>query len=297
LLELCAQSAGQVDLVTGGPPCQGFSIQRIGDDHDGRNSLVIHFAELVAGIQPKCVVMENVPGIIGKRGRAFLTKAVSILELAGYRVKDSVLNAADYGVPQIRKRFFLIGLRTDLGMDVSFPQPTHSTCWKTVRDAFDGLASPPPKEEAVDLLHYRTKMSELNAKRIAMISPGEGFESLPTEMRVRCHRNGAAAIGHRNVYGRMELDAPGSTITARFDSFTRGKFGHPVEPRNITLREGARLQTFEDDFQFAGNQEETAAQIGNAVPPLLAEALGRHVIDLMKGSVPEYHLQLNDISA
>jgi DNA (cytosine-5)-methyltransferase 1 len=111
-----------------------------------------------------------------------------------------------------------------------------------------------------------------------MIPPGGGMEDLPVELRVDCHKNGAKRIGHRFVYGRMAPDRPAPTITARFDSFTRGKFGHPVEPRNITLREGARLQTFPDSFKFVGTQEEIAALIGNAVPPLLAQKLGEQLL-------------------
>jgi DNA (cytosine-5)-methyltransferase 1 len=100
------------------------------------------------------------------------------------------------------------------------------------------------------------------------------MQDLPADLRVPCHRDGAAKIGHRFVYGRLHWEQPSATITARFDSFTRGKFGHPREDRNITLREGARLQTFPDDFVFSGGQEQVAAQIGNAVPPRLAKALG-----------------------
>ena len=100
------------------------------------------------------------------------------------------------------------------------------------------------------------------------------MQDLPEEMRVAAHRSGPAKIGHRYVYGRMHLDRPGATITARFDSFTRGKFGHPVSHRNLTLREGARIQTFPDNYIFEGGQEEIAAQIGNAVPPLLAREAG-----------------------
>jgi DNA (cytosine-5)-methyltransferase 1 len=112
------------------------------------------------------------------------------------------------------------------------------------------------------------------------------MQDLPVELRVDCHKNGADRIGHRYVYGRLARDKPAATITARFDSFTRGKFGHPREPRNITLREGARLQTFPDRFRFSGTQEEIAAQIGNAVPPLLAEVLGRAVVMWLDGDGP-----------
>ena len=117
-------------------------------------------------------------------------------------------------------------------------------------------------------------MSDLNLQRLRLIPPGGGFEDLPVAMRVNAHKNGAERIGHRNVYGRLAPDRPAGTITARFDSFTRGKFAHPFEDRNITLREGARLQTFDDDFVFLGTREEIAALIGNAIPPLLAKAIG-----------------------
>jgi DNA (cytosine-5)-methyltransferase 1 len=99
------------------------------------------------------------------------------------------------------------------------------------------------------------------------------MQDLPIHLRVNCHKRGADAIGHRYVYGRLAPDRPAATITARFDSFTRGRFAHPYEDRNITLREGARLQTFPDSFGFEGTQEDIAAQIGNALPPQLAEAL------------------------
>ncbi len=112
------------------------------------------------------------------------------------------------------------------------------------------------------------------------------MENLPVHLRVDCHKAGAEKIGHRYVYGRLAADRPAGTITARFDSFTRGKFAHPLQDRNITLREGARLQTFPDGFGFKGNQEDIACQIGNAVPPVLAEALARAAIEVLKHATP-----------
>ena len=117
---------------------------------------------------------------------------------------------------------------------------------------------------------------------------------LPARLRVNAHRNGADRIGHRYVYGRLSYDKPASTITARFDSFTRGKFAHPTENRNITLREGARLQTFPDDFIFEGTQEQIAALIGNAVPPLLAETICREMARHLAGEIQSFgQLSLN----
>ena len=122
-------------------------------------------------------------------------------------------------------------------------------------------------------------MSELNIRRLKALKPGEGRDSLPYELLAECHRIDSSVIGHRNVYGRMAWDDVAPTITARFDSFTRGKFGHPEQLRSISLREGAMLQTFPQDFMFVGSKVEVARQIGNAVPPLLAEKIGRSIIE------------------
>lgn len=264
-----------VDLMVGGPPCQGFSIQRIGTDHDVRNNLVLEFGRLVAEFEPKLFLMENVPGLLGKRGRKLATAFEQEMTAAGYCLEAATVNAAEYGVPQIRRRVIYYGWRREQG-PFRLPAPTHSEDYfASVRNAIGDL--PPPPEDRTphpsDELHRRTSLSPLNQRRIELIPPGGGMEDLPVELRVDCHKNGADRIGHRYVYGRLTPDKPAATITARFDSFTRGKFGHPWEPRNITLREGARLQTFPDRFRFRGTQEEIAAQIGNAVPPLLARVL------------------------
>ena len=268
-----------VDLVVGGPPCQGFSIQRIGADHDVRNNLVLKFGRLVSEFRPRLFLMENVPGLLGKRGQELAGAFKDEMTAAGYCVQALIVNAAEYGVPQIRRRVIYYGWRRE---DVPFrlPAPTHSkNDFVPVRHAIGNLPSPPKNStpHPSDELHRRTRLSALNQRRIELIPPGGGMEDLPVELRVDCHKSGADRIGHRYVYGRLAPDKPAATITARFDSFTRGKFGHPSEPRNITLREGARLQTFPDSFRFTGTQEEIAAQIGNAVPPLLAEVLGTAV--------------------
>jgi DNA (cytosine-5)-methyltransferase 1 len=275
----------KIDLVVGGPPCQGFSIQRIGQDKDDRNELVLHFADLVLGVHPPMFLMENVPGLLGKRGRRLAAAFEDRMRGAGYVVETRMLNAVDFGVPQFRRRVFVLGVREDLELLPRFPVPTvglatYRSVWQAIGDL------PAPSDSRVgsaDPLHWKTRLSDLNLERIRLIPPGGGFEDLPPELRVRAHRNGAARIGHRNVYGRLAPDKPSATITARFDSFTRGKFGHPYEDRSITLREGARLQTFDDDFLFTGSQEEIAALIGNAVPPLLACAFGRALIDMLRG--------------
>jgi DNA (cytosine-5)-methyltransferase 1 len=270
ICEMAGLGQGHVDLLAGGPPCQGFSVQRIGGDYDARNALVLEFARLVAEIQPRAFLMENVPGLLGKRGAHTFSVFQDHLSAAGYVVDVHRVNAADYGVPQNRRRVLVSGFRGTKTKIELRPEKVDTPL--NVWDAIGDLppASPPGEIATDDPLHAESRMSPLNRERLALIPPGGGFEDLPVDMRVACHARGAAAIGHRGVYGRLHPAQPAGTITARFDSFTRGRFAHPYANRNITLREGARLQTFPDDFVFLGNREEIAAQIGNAVAPRLA---------------------------
>jgi DNA (cytosine-5)-methyltransferase 1 len=275
------------DLIAGGPPCQGFSVQRRNGDEDPRNSLPLEFLKLIKAVQPPFFLFENVPGIKKRHGEQILQAFIEDAQAAHYLCRSRVLDAVNYGVPQFRKRLFIVGeLSLEGDMWYNFPEPTTDENREEtkVRMAFRGLPEPPDDlTEHPDIPnHRRTGLSQLNLQRIKLVPQGGGMQDLPEELRVACHRNGPDKIGHRYVYGRLHLDRPAATITARFDSFTRGKFGHPIEHRNITLREGARLQTFPDDFVFEGGQEEIAAQIGNAVPPLLAEALGRSILDAME---------------
>ena len=276
-----------VDLVVGGPPCQGFSIQRRGEDEDPRNDLVFAFGRFVCEVRPRMFIMENVPGLLGPRGRKVLKRFGATLAHGGYLYRAALINAADYGVPQRRRRVLCFGWRTADVPPFDPPPATHAEgIFRTVRDAIGDLPPPAPDRasaSASDPLHYRMRLSKKNLERLRLIPPGKGFESLPVDLRVECHKQGADRIGHRNVYGRLDADAPSATITARFDSFTRGMFAHPSEDRNITLREGARLQTFDDDFRFKGTQEEITALIGNAVPPLLAEVMGVAVATHLRG--------------
>lgn len=285
LLRMIGIDAGAVDLLVGGPPCQGFSVQRIGPDHDIRNHLVLEFARLVTEIRPRLFLMENVPGLLGKRGKELVAEFTVRLSKAGYRLTSTTINAADHGVPQIRRRIVFAGWREDSPAFMFPPSSCRPGDYRTVSDAFDGLPSPPTdlSPHPDDALHRRTRLSPLNQRRIELIPPGGGMQDLPDDLKVDCHKVGADKIGHRYVYGRLAPNRPSATITARFDSFTRGKFGHPVEPRNITLREGARLQSFPDTFKFFGTQEEIAAQIGNAVPPLVAESLAHAAMQYLRG--------------
>lgn len=279
LLDLIGMKQGELFLLAGGPPCQGFSVQRIGEDTDSRNELVLLYGELISEVRPLFFVMENVSGIQGKRGKAILSELIEKMESVGYCVHKQLIDAEDYGVPQRRKRIILVGERNDIGSSYKFPKPTGEK--HTVRDTIGHL--PPPPENGSPHpdypLHRRDRLSELNLRRINALREGQGRDYLPEELLADCHRIDSSIIGHRNVYGRMAWDEVAPTITARFDSFTRGKFGHPDQPRSITLLEGALLQTFPEDFIFIGSKIEIARQIGNAVPPKLGEAIGRSIIE------------------
>jgi DNA (cytosine-5)-methyltransferase 1 len=274
---------GELFLLAGGPPCQGFSVQRIGEDSDARNELVLLYGQLIDEVRPMFFVMENVYGILGKRGKAILSELICGMESIGYHVHKGFLNAEDYGVPQRRKRIFLVGERNDIGSAYTFPKPMGGK--RTVRDAIAFLPIPPEdgKPHPDYPLHRRDRLSAINLRRINALQQGQGRDFLPEELLADCHKVGSAVIGHRNVYGRMSWDEVAPTVTARFDSFTRGQFGHPDQPRSISLCEGALLQTFPLDYCFKGSKIEIARQIGNAVPPGLAKVVGESVIAYYNG--------------
>lgn len=264
---------GKLSLICGGPPCQGFSLQRRGPARDDRNDLVLWFFKIAVRLDPKVILMENVPTVFGSRGRLQLAKVYDLLDSAGYFHDQRVLDAADFGVPQSRRRGFLVAWRPDLIW--VWPKPTHDDhTRRTVRNAIGDL--PPPgknTQTAAVANHVRVNISALSEARISHVPPGGGRLDIPPDLQLSCHRTDN---GHRHldVFGRMEWDRPAPTITAMFDSFTRGRFAHPEENRPITGREGARLQSFPDTFHFVGPKKDVARQIGNAVPPLLAYHLG-----------------------
>ncbi|MEQ1761537.1 MAG: DNA cytosine methyltransferase [Pyrinomonadaceae bacterium] len=269
------ETLGEIDVVFGGPPCQGFSVQRRGSDVDSRNDLVMEFARLVFDIRPRFFVMENVGGLLAPRGVDVMRELRAACESQGYYLHIKKLDASLYGVPQFRKRVFIVGERWESGLlRFTFPEPYVSNGnVTTVRDAIEDLTD---RSEGDVPNHRSDKLSPINIERIRWVKEGQGRDSLPDHLQLNCHRTNSRHR-HLDVYGRMSWDKPAPTITARFDSFSRGRFGHPVLDRTITLREGARLQTFKDDFIFQGTKTEVAKQIGNAVPPILARALAERI--------------------
>ena len=278
MLDLIDHKQGELFLLAGGPPCQGFSVQRIGEDTDERNELVLLYGKLIEEVRPMFFIMENVSGIQGKRGKIILSQLTDNMRSIGYHVHTRLLDASEYGVPQRRKRIIIVGERDDVGSDYTFPKPCITN--KTVRETIEFLPPPPNdgKPHSNFPLHRRDKLSEINLRRIKALGQGQGRDFLPDELLAECHKVDSAIIGHRNVYGRMSWDDVAPTITARFDSFTRGLFGHPEQDRSISLCEGALLQTFPLDYVFKGNKVDIARQIGNAVPPKLAQIIGESII-------------------
>ena len=281
LLEIVGLQAGELDLLAGGPPCQGFSVQRtVGSDADDRNRLVNDYGNLVLETKPRFFLMENVVGLGGKRGRMVLEQFCQRMSRANYAIHHRTINACDFGVPQRRRRVFVVGERLNTG-PLTFRWPSEELHpAPTVRDAIGHL--PPPPDDGSDHPnfpgHRADRLSAKNKQRLLALRQGEGRTHLPLELLADCHRMSADVIGHRNVYGRMAWEDVAPTITARFDSFTRGKFGHPQQTRTISLYEGALLQTFPAEYRFAGTKVEVARQIGNAVPPRLARVLGRAIL-------------------
>jgi DNA (cytosine-5)-methyltransferase 1 len=281
LMSFAGIKQGECTLLAGGPPCQGFSVQRRGDRNDPRNSLVLEFIRFVQGIKPQFFLIENVSGLLSKHGTPYLAQVFEHVEKLGYVCHVAKIDAANFGVPQNRLRAMIVGELIKDGSLPKFEFPNANNHRKlTVHDAIADLPSPPENGTCHPSIanHYReTRLSALNIERIKHVPEGGGREHIPEHLQLACHRDNPKHR-HLDVYGRLSWNSPSGTITARFDSFTRGRFGHPVEHRSITLREGARLQTFPDNFIFDGNREEVARQIGNAVPPLLAKQIGEAII-------------------
>lgn len=282
LLRRTGLKRGELFLLAGGPPCQGFSIQRRGEDNDPRNQLVLKYAQLIHEVFPMYFVMENVSGLAGHRGKTILQGLLDYTDEIGYSTSVKLVDAQEYGVPQRRKRYIIVGKRKDIKGTYEYPRTV--TERHTVRETIGFLPEPPGDgtDHPDYPLHRRDRLSKKNIERIEAIQEGQGRDSLPDNLLADCHKVSSSVIGFRNVYGRMSWDDVAPTITARFDSFTRGQFGHPSQSRSISLREGALLQTFPIDFDFCGNKVDVARQIGNAVPPVLARMIGMSIIESYK---------------
>ena len=278
---------GRAELIAGGPPCQGFSSAGARREVDPRNSLVRVFAELVARSGAAAFLFENVEGFLTGGGGRFVLDLLEPVVAAGYRVSLAKLNAANYGVPQHRKRVIAVG---GLGFEPSLPEATHSA-WgapgclspaglppaPTVAESLAGL---PPAEANGAGDHGYRPLSGDALERARLLKPGGRMRDLPKELRHGSYgrranrrvsdgtapdRRGGAPAGVRRLAG----DEPSKAVTGG----AAGELLHPEEDRPLTLRECARLQGFPDGFMFDGTKSEQARLVGNAVPPPLAAAV------------------------
>lgn len=295
---MAALNASKVDLFAGGPPCQGFSKQKRGAHKgDDRNRLVLEFARLVEELSPRFFLLENVAMFGQKRGRQFVDH---IRAMTRYRLFPHFYNSADYGLAQTRQRFIIVGQRTDLTAPFYVPQPTHKV-WRTVGEVLKGLPEPPLDYSVHPLLpnHQRARVTEINVRRFSHVPPGGGWQHIPEELRLTCHRRvNTTRGGWPDAYGRLDPNGQAPTITGGFDSFSRGRYGHPHADRPLTPREAARLQGFPDDFEFVGTRYDIRTQIGNAVPPPLAHAIGRAIrrsLAVEDGFAGEVHERLETV--
>jgi DNA (cytosine-5)-methyltransferase 1 len=272
-----------LDLLAGGPPCQGFSKQKRGAHlGDRRNALVVEFLRLVEEVRPKAFLMENVAIMAQIRGRHLVDR---FHELEDYELVGHFYVAADYGVAQTRERYFLVGIRKDQPGSFYVPPPT-TPRWPTVGEVIGDLPEPPANytEHPVYPNHQNARVTAININRFSYVPQGGGWQDIPFELRLPCHQVvDTSKGGWPDVYGRLEWDGQCPTITGGFDSFTRGRYGHPLYDRPLTPREAARLQGFPDEFVFAGTRYDVRHQIGNAVPVPLAKTVGSAIIAALRG--------------
>lgn len=283
VMERLGIGRGELDLFAGGPPCQGFSRQKRGAHNgDNRNNLVLEYARIVNELQPRTFLLENVDMLGLKRGAEFLRKVEEIL--SGYTLYPHFYNSADYRVAQTRTRFITVGVRKDIETPFKIPAGIPRSERKTVGEIIGDLPQPPADYTPHPTIfnHQEAKITELNKLRFSYVPQGGGWKDIPFDLRLKCHQVvNTSKGGWPDVYGRLESGGQCPTITGGFDSISRGRYGHPTQDRALTAREAALLQGFPMDFEFKGNRGEVRKQIGNAVPPPLAEAIGLSIITLL----------------
>jgi len=294
-------------LFAGCPPCQNFSRKNPENKNKSlaeRKKLLFEFLRVIEEILPPFVLMENVPGIKTENNKVILDEFLTRLK-ERYIVNDDIVNAADYGVPQIRKRYVLHAVRKDIHIELqesgfifSLPKPTHDANskdgrlpWKTVREAIGDLPAIKAGETYSDdgriHNHKCANLDPKNIKRMQIIRQNGGSRTcLPDDLVLECHKKkdaeGNVLVGHKDVYGVMDADKPSPTMTGGCLCYSKGRYGHYEQDRAISIREAARFQTFPDDFEFSDSLTAAGLQIGNAVPIDLVRVSGAVLKQAMK---------------
>ena len=290
LMQKAGLKSGELDLLIGGPPCQGFSTHRIKDAgvKDPRNKLLLRYFDFVKTLRPKTFVVENVSGMLWKRHAKYVKQFKDLACANGYAIvaDDPVpINARDFGVPQNRKRVFILGVRSDIQVPENFvwpPPATHHAPnspeveehglpeWIRASTVFELPLK--PAEEDPNNIHMQPGPAMLKRFKKTKLNGGgrEGWK----KDALACHKE---HDGHKDVYGRIDPSKPGPTMTTGCINPSRGRFVHPTEHHGITARHAARFQTFPEDFIFYGGLGHAGKQIGNAVPVVL----GTHILQLL----------------
>lgn len=298
-LRAAGLSAGELDVLVGGPPCQGFSVYNHQRGlHDERSSLYREYLRIVDGLRPNWVVLENVTGMTSAGGGSAVTAILKGLGDLGYEVEPKILRAEEYGVPQERRRIVFIGNR--LGRIVEFPTHTHGPGllpFVTIRDAIGDLPSlrngdepgvvsyacEPRNDFQKEMRggsnsitnHAAARLSKVNLDRLTHIPQGGSWRDIPFELLPDGMKR-AKRSDHTKRYGRLSWTGLASTILTKCDPHW-GAYFHPQDDRTLTVREAARLQSFPDWFEFKGSRTDQYVQVGNAVPPLLGRAIAKAI--------------------
>lgn len=268
-------------VFIGCSPCQYWTkIQTNKDKSKKSKNLLRDFLRFIEYYEPGFFVIENVPGLFKKMKENVLSNFIETVEDIGYKVDYNIIYSNKYGVPQTRRRFLLIASRIT---DINLPEPEENS-ELTVRNIIGDQKKFPPipagHRDKTDYIHTSCSLSEKNLIRIRMTKPDGGtrisWKDDPN-LQIPTYMNNDQSF--KNVYGRIHWDKPAPTITTKFHSLSNGRFGHPEQDRALSLREGATLQTFPDDYIFKGNSIcSLSKQIGNAVPPELSRRIGRNII-------------------
>lgn len=268
------------------PPCQGFSAMRKGDERDDdRNDLLSSFVALVRHFAPDAIVVENVPEMLKGRFSAYYLEAHRELSDLGYKLSESVVDCSEFGVPQKRRRALVVGSRDG---QLVIPTPLlEAPSAQTVRDAISHLNPLGAGQiDKYDPWHRAPSHTDRLVEMFRLIPPDGGDRrALPSEKQIKAHQrlDNSKTPGFTDVYGRLRWDTPSVTITAKSRSPTSGRFLHPEQHRNISVREAAILQSFPQSYEFAGTPTQQYRQIGEAVPPMLSRAIAWQALDYFQG--------------
>lgn len=300
ILETARLAPGELDVLVGGPPCQGYSVynhQR--GVHDPRAGLFKEYLRLVAGLRPRWLVMENVSGLTSIANGGIIREIEDGMSALGYKVNWKILKAEEFGVPQERRRIVFVANR--LGLPNAFPQPTHGenlapfvTIWDAISDlpalengdkaGADRYAHPPANPYQKQLRkgvkrltnHSAPKLAPVNEARMRHIPAGGSWRDIPFNLLPEGMKR-AKRSDHTKRYGRPKKTDLSCTILTKCDVHW-GAYIHPVQDRALTVREAARLQSFPDTFEFQGSRTEQYVQVGNAVPPLLGRSIAKAIL-------------------